>query len=617
MTGREHNRAGLGTKLRTAWALGLPNLGRVAVYRAGLRLGIHPVQRLRAPVPEGPFFAPPAATTDRPPPKAWEKDAQYFGWHQVPLPVGGCPDWHANPFSGARANGTLPWWQVPDFDERVGDIKTVWEASRFDWVLAMAQRAAAGRSGELDRLNRWLADWCAENPPYYGPNWKCGQEASIRVLHLAFAARLLGQSDRPARGLIDLVRVHLRRIAPAVGYAAGQDNNHGTSEAAGLFVGGSWLAQAGDPAGERWARQGRQWLENRVARLIAPDGSFSQYSTNYHRVVLDTLAMVEAWRRRFGLAEFSPAWRDRAGAAARWPAALVDPGSGDAPNLGANDGARLLPLSETGYRDFRPSVQLAMALFADRRAYRTEGSWNEPLRWLGVALPDRAAEAPASQYFDDGGDAVLRRADALALVRYPRFQFRPSHADPLHLDLWVAGENLLRDAGTFSYAAPADELAAFAGVRGHSTVQFDDREPMPRIGRFLFGDWLQTDEVTPPAETAAAVTFQAAYRDRTGARHSRGVKIEAGRLVVTDAIGGFGHRAVIRWRLRPGSWRADGPGVTDGSHQVTVAAEQRIVRLAMVEGWESRFYLQKTVAPVLEVEVAQPGTVTTEYRWPA
>ena len=75
---------------------------------------------------------------------------------------------------------------------------------------------------------------------------------------------------------------HLRRIAPTIRYAIAQDNNHGTSEAAALFIGGTWLALLGEPAGRRWAVRGRRWLEDRAGRLIGVDGSFSQYSLNYH-----------------------------------------------------------------------------------------------------------------------------------------------------------------------------------------------------------------------------------------------------------------------------------------------------------------------------------------------
>ena len=163
----------------------------------------------------------------------------YFGWYKVPL-KGGFPTWHANPFNGKLFDSSrLPWWKLSDFNLNIGDIKTVWEASRFDWVLALAQRAKTGDVSAIKKLNDWLSDWCQANPAYYGINWKCGQEASIRVIHLSMASKILDQ-DKMCPDLVRLIEAHLLRINPTVSYSLAQNNNHGTSEAAALFIGGSW-----------------------------------------------------------------------------------------------------------------------------------------------------------------------------------------------------------------------------------------------------------------------------------------------------------------------------------------------------------------------------------------
>src|SRR5207237_687517 len=158
-------------------------------------------------------------------------------------------------------------------------------ASRLDWAVSFAQQAAAGSGPALGRLNAWLADWTEHNPAYKGHNWKCAQEVSFRVMHLALASLVLGQTATPPAALVDLLVMHLARIEPTIAYARAQQNNHGTSESAALFIGGSWLARMGRPQGARWAEQGRRLLEDRVARLIAADGSFSQHSVNYHRLM--------------------------------------------------------------------------------------------------------------------------------------------------------------------------------------------------------------------------------------------------------------------------------------------------------------------------------------------
>lgn len=610
------------TKARTALALGLPNIARAVGYAAGVRLGLNPVRRLRAEQPTGNFFAPvkivPAPVA---PVVGWQDTGALFSRWPLAL-ESGPPNWLANPLTGQMVRSPLrPWWQIPDFDPEVGDIKLIWELSRMDWLLSMARRARAGDAAALNRLNDWLSDWFASNPPFAGPNWKCGQEASIRVMHLAAAAMLLGQAGAPGEALRAALRMHLRRIAPTVQYAVAQDNNHGTSEAAALFIGGSWLSLGGDAEGVRWARSGRRWLENRAGRLIGADGSFSQYSLNYHRVMLDTFSLAEAWRAALGLPQWSMRLRARLVAAAQWLRHMTNADSGDAPNVGANDGARLLQLADTDYRDHRPSVQLALVLFGGQRAYAGEGTWNDALALLGVTLPEALAPAPGHYIADDGGFAILRRGAAMVLLRYPRFRFRPSQADALHLDLWLGANNLLRDAGTFSYNTEAHWQRYFGGTGSHNTVQFDERDQMPRVSRFLLGDWLKTDRISRLEQDATSARFMAGYLDRQGARHQRQVTLADTHLRVDDEIGGNFASAVVRWRLAPGEWRLTRQGtsimvVNDAEGQtLTVRTSMAVARCDIVEGWESRHYLEKTALPVLEVEVRAAGTLITEVSW--
>lgn len=598
------------TTMRTAVALGVGNVARVMDYRLRLKLGVHGAQRL-PPVetPSGSFFAANAEPGETPPPpSAWVSETLAFGWKRAP--IGGVPDWHSNILTGARATSvSARWWEIPDFDPRLGDVKTVWELSRFDWVVALAQHARAGTPGMLERLNLWLADWCVKNPPYDGPNWKCGQESSIRVMHLAAAAIVLNEMDvLPATRA--LVALSLRRIAPTVAYAIGQDNNHGTSEAAALFIGGSWLGAEG----AAWREQGRRLLEERVARLVMPDGSFSQYSTTYHRLMLDTLSLVEVWRRRIGEAPFSERLTTRARAASGWLRAMTVDRTGDAPNFGANDGVNLLPLTDADYRDFRPAVHLAESLWAGQSAFGDHAESRDQLRWLGVAAPEKPVPKPGSARFDDGGYFVLRRKDAMALLRFPRFAFRPSHADPLHLDLMVAGENLLRDGGSYSYA-DNEAQQYFPGMAAHNTVQFDGREPMPRLGRFLWGDWLTTRDASGPTEGVSATTAGAEYTDRGGATHRREIELFDDRIRVTDVLSGSFERAVLRWRLTSRAWHLAGDILSSGGHQVTVRSDAPGTRRELGSGWESRYYLQRERIPVLEVEVNHPTRIVSEYSW--
>ncbi|RZV49221.1 MAG: heparinase [Sphingomonadaceae bacterium] len=501
----------------------------------------------------------------------------------------------------------LNWHKLPDFNSDIGDIKTVWEASRFDWLLAMAMRAAAGEEGELDRLNAWLEDWSSHNLPYKGANWKCGQEASIRVLHLCLAAAILDQSKAPLPAMRHLVDLHLKRIAPTLEYARGQANNHATSEAAALYCGGLLLGAAG----KRYRDLGRKALEDEAQRLILEDGTFSQYSLVYHRVMLDTYCFAELWRRTYDAPAFCDAVYERLAAATRWLAQLVDLESGDGPNLGANDGARLFALTDDGYRDFRPTLQTAAALFLDRRALQQDGPWDRMLKLFGVAPPDMPLDIPASRTFDDGGLHVLGAGKAKATLRYGRFDFRPSQADLMHVDLWVDGENILRDDGSYGYAADEKMLG---GIASHNSVQFDGNEPMPRVSRFLWGDWIEA-ESAPVLEANGAATAAARHCDRGGNFHERRITLHPDRLICEDTLSGPAEEAILRWRLKPGDWALEDGRLTLGDVAIGVSGD-RIDQIELVDGNESRFYLDRQSIPVMKVTVSLPAKIRSEIRFP-
>ncbi len=532
------------------------------------------------------------------------------------------PDWLTNPLNGERfPTPQSSWWLIPDFDARVGDIKLIWELSRMDWAPSLAKQATDGDEAAFTRLNSWLQSWCDANLPYQGPNWKCGQEASLRIINVAIAAAVLESMDFDSEGLRNFLVAHLQRVAPTIQYAVSQDNNHGTSEAVGLFVGGAWVSKLGEQRGVKWMQLGRRLLQNRVARLIGDQGSFSQYSLNYHRLMLDTLSIAEYFRKKFELPTFGDTFLKKSRAATHWLYSMTDKSTGDVPNIGANDGARLLQFGNSGYRDFRPCLQLAQAIFFEEQAYSEEGDWNEPLKALRIERPKVKGKPACSFEADDGGFVTLRRNQATAILRYPRFRFRPSHADALHVDLFLKGINWLRDAGSYSYNTEKKWLDYFSGTQSHNTIQFDDRDQMPRLSRFLYGDWLQTATLESLHKSYDVESFGAGYEDSHGASHFRRLSLTNDQLRVDDIVRGFSRKAVLRWRLPNSSWKLNNEGSkrvccwNDEGHSLQVQSSAPMVRFEFCQGYESRHYLEKSEIPVLEIETNHPGSFETVFAW--
>ncbi len=613
-------------KLVTYRSLGVVNLLRVVTYRLGVRFGIHPVQKAQARFGRGSFWqelsSPHQVSED-----ALPFDPLLFSKHplqHLTEQANQIPNWHCNQLTGVALNNSKrPWWSISDFSNEVGDIKTVWELSRMDWAPCFAIAAAQGHRDALTKLNEWIENWCVENPPYLGPNWKCGQEASIRLMNIALTSFFLQQWDTISDNLQQFVEVHLKRIAPSVSYAIAQDNNHGTSEAVGLYIGGSWLSRLGNKLGPTWQSQGERLLENRVQKLIGDDGSFSQYSTNYHRLMLDTISLAEFWRKMTDQRPFSKQFYQRAAKATQWLYRMVDEASGDAPNTGANDGARFFHFVKSDYRDFRPSVQLASALFTQSLAYANCESANQLLAKLKIQPPTKPLEIDRTHDSQDGGFAVLQSGTSKVLFRYPRFKFRPSHCDALHVDLFLSGRNILRDAGTYSYNCDTAVYETLRGTAGHNTIQFDGRDQMPKLSRFLFGSWLKTIDKVPLQVSADAKCIGAGYCDSRGAKHHRLVKLMAQAMVVTDKVEGNFQTGVLRWRLLPANWivtQQDKSAITieaqgDPKLKLRVNSSSRFDSCAITTGQESRYYFELTECPVLELQFSEPCQLQTTLEW--
>src|SRR5215475_1905722 len=67
-----------------------------------------------------------------------ESEELFNGWVRMfgglPVQAGSPPDWHRNPLTGERAEENAHWTQVDEFDR--GDIRVIWELSRFGWAFA-------------------------------------------------------------------------------------------------------------------------------------------------------------------------------------------------------------------------------------------------------------------------------------------------------------------------------------------------------------------------------------------------------------------------------------------------------------------------------------------------
>lgn len=538
------------------------------------------------------------------------------------------PDWQRNWLGSAippEADRSVPlrhWTEISDANR--SDIKGVWELSRFSWAYPLVRaHARTGDQRFADAFWRLFRDWCDCNPPNLGANWMCGQEATFRLMAVIFAAENLGVPDPERMGLARFVVATGRRIAAHLIYALSQKNNHGISECIGLITVAGLLP--GYKESPRWLGAGRRHLRRQLGELVYPDGSFSQHSLIYHRVLMHDLAWCAARLR--GAGEKIPAWLAApAERALDFLQALIDPTTGLAPLFGSNDGARILPLAEEDFRDFRSVVQLASAVFRQELPL-PEGPWDEAAAWLADAHEGFARvpwpDVPERWRAATGGFVQLRAGGDRLFLRCPeRFRHRPSQADLLHVDVAFAGRPFAHDGGTYSYNSH-ERFTALADAAAHNVLTVDGHEPMRKLSRFLYLPW-------PHGRVEKTARGVAASHDGYARLHVNWVREvsvrPAGGFFVRDRVqGAKGRHLRWTWRLTDGLWEAGEDGVSSGDAfsrgalrwRGLTAARVLLVRASATtaEGWWSPYYgeVEPACSLVLEIEGRDEVDVTFEF----
>lgn len=542
-------------------------------------------------------------------------------------------DWNGQPSGGKRTPSDVPWHELPDFDPSIGDVRTLWEPARAAWAIDIARARAHGVGEATAELYwRWVDSWMSSCPPWRGFQWKCGQEASVRMIALTFGFWSIARDPYTTSNRwlqwVKLAWATGYRIEHHIQYAVSQKNNHALSEACGLM----WIAHLFPEfrRAQRWWRLGRRIMERELERQLYADGSYVQHSMNYHRVMLQVALLA------FRLAEFAEEPFDRQlyeklGACGQFLFQMMDPATGRVPNYGHNDGSNLLPLSECDRTDFRPVIH-ATHFLVHRARLLPEGPWDEDLVWLfgagALDTPSGDRPKPVSTAFEQGGYYTLRRGKSWAMVRCHTYRDRPSHCDPLHVDLWWCGLNLLRDSGMYRYYLPEQPAAErfFKSIKAHNTVEIDGRDPIELVSRFLWLPWPNATVRHYEPRGLGAIWFegeQTAYdRAPWRVRHRRClISLRDDVWVVVDDLLGQGcHSAVLRWHLPDvhydvdrdaGMVRLDTPA---GPFSISVdAAPTSLDRFDVVrgvemgshvQGWVAPYYGERAAAPTIEAELA-------------
>ncbi len=585
-------------------------------------------------------------------------ELKYFSheYYQTKFP----PNWHKDPLSGIELDPTKHWSQIPNdhviarrakpdeaipmneetasaknASQRHVDIKFIWEPNRFAFVYTLVRAyAATGDEKYSQAFWQLIQDWADHNPPNTGPNWMDGQEIALRLMAWTFGFQQFfnSPSSTPQRiGNFTLyVAAQAERIYKNIGYAISTRSNHTVSEAFGLWMVGLLFPEL--KAAKQYFNLGKRLLEEQAAKQIFPDGSYSMYSLNYHRFILHIyLYMIRL--SQLNQSPVSTLILQKVTSSLEYLSHLINPQTGEMPAYGSNDGALVLPLNNCDFTDYRPLLQLGWYITRGERLFEP-GPWDEDLFWLygeeallpGPSPTGRRAPAQSSSplgrgvmdegasSFPYGGIYLLHNANSRAFIRCTDFTARPSHADQLHVDLWIRGYNIACDAGTYLYSGEGHWRNGLARTAAHNTVTVDGKDQMTMLSRFTWINWAKgrvlehTDKL-----------WQGEHDGYKPVRHVRTVMaLEGDRwLVIDDLEADEPHRYALHWLLNDFPFEQKDNSVLLSLHgmkyKVQVGINEGNSKIAILRadpnstrGWRSRTYGHKEPAISLSLEAHQP-----------
>lgn len=413
-------------------------------------------------------------------------------------------DWHSEPVTGWR----WPLWhrrrvgQHITSPERPADHILFWELNRHQHLVALGMAYwLTGDKKYVDAFSSQVKSWIERNPLQHGANWFYSLEISIRLIAWttgfqfvrdapefqeqvgnAFLKSLWQQADFLSR--------HLQTLWSDV------TNNHMVAELAGLAIVGAAFPEFREA--EKWCDTGMQLLSQQAIKQTFVDGVNKEQATGYHRFVAELLLLIVA-RNRQGALPHAPDIEATLKGMLKYMLFAQSP-TGISPMWGDSDYGRALRLGQhKSFWDFRPILSAGAIIFGQSEWKFAAGRFDEEAFWLlgpdalhawenlGSNPPDETSQA-----FPYAGLYVIRDKWAsdsdLAQFRCGPFGLggehhcAHAHSDLLSFVLWLSGEQLLVDSGTYIYHGPWRD--PFRLTPAHNAVMVDGHDqatPMPNF----------------------------------------------------------------------------------------------------------------------------------------
>ncbi len=453
-------------------------------------------------------------------------------------------DWHAGFQTKNRWPKTFsPALSYKQRDE-IGDARTNWELNRhFQFALLACRYYRSGEEAYLTELMSLFADWNRENPFLHGICWTSVMEVAIRDINwiytlgfLRAAAKRRADEEKRSReqkdaadgtaseradksaqsahrtagdkdlrsGLETLCRQLRIGILNMTSYIAqhysrySSANNHVIVEAAALGIAGL-VTDCGE-----WYDTAFALLQGEIGRQNYADGVNKELSLHYQSFFMEAVGLLALTMRRCGL-QMPQLWRNTLVCMSRYLSDCQGRYE-ETVVFGDDDEGKILDLAGIcGIRGKQDHYRYVLELMSVALPERYVETLREEtlLCLVPENIWEQIEEKPYYQNrrsvcYKEGGVSLLKSGDGRALIGIDHGALgfgsiaAHGHADALSFQMFLEGEAVFADAGTYLYHIDLENRNAFRKTENHNTMTVGGRDQSEMLGAFLWGKRAQT-----------------------------------------------------------------------------------------------------------------------------
>ncbi|MBQ6815010.1 MAG: alginate lyase family protein [Lachnospiraceae bacterium] len=374
----------------------------------------------------------------------------------------------------------------------IGDARTNWELNRhFQFALLAKNYAATGKKEYIDELENLFTDWNKSNPFLWGISWTSVMEVAIRCSNWCYAYCFLEKS-KVSEELLEQLRVGILNMTDYIEkhysrYSSA--NNH-------LIVEAFSIGQAGILFKcKKWIELAVEILTRELTLQNYSDGINKELSLHYQSFYMEAMGLMMRLMIKNEI-DVPSIWYEMLDKMSCYVANCMGE-YGEVVVFGDDDEGKILDL-QGGYNHYQYVLGLYSFLL-DKQYINLKQINCENLEWLfgptekTEAVNKQLYKAPKVASYKEGGNTIIRSDDGRVLIGIDHAELgfgsiaAHGHADALSFQMFVDGQAVFVDPGTYIYHCDIESRNAYRKTQNHNTVCVNGQDQSEMLGAFLWG----------------------------------------------------------------------------------------------------------------------------------